>query len=155
MTLEGKPLSIDATELYTWFERDRQHVELRSKLDDKTIVEWWDEAVTEAVDDGFIDPRDYHSTAYEYACERGLLPLVPRHYVYGSGEHGYLYDNGPQCAETLKDAVESLARTFNLGRTRKAQLKRGLYLELNPRRDGADYCEITECDCDNPLDHQD
>lgn len=41
-----------------------------------------------------------------------------KHYHYGSGEHGCLYDNGPHYAETYKDAVESLAFTFELGRTR-------------------------------------
>lgn len=80
--------------------------------------------------------------------------MANTHYIYGSGEHGCLYDNGPHYAETLKDAVESLAETFELGKGRKAELKRHHYLELNPRRDGAAYCEITECTCDNPAEHQ-
>lgn len=63
----------DVTELETWFERDRQHVELRWKDDGETIVEWWDEAVTEAVDDGFLNPRDWHGSALEYARDVGLL----------------------------------------------------------------------------------
>ena len=71
-----------------------------------------------------------------------------KHFHYGSGEHGCLYDNGPHYAETLSDAVESLAQTFELGRTRKAALKRDHYLELNPARDGASYCEITSCSDD-------
>jgi hypothetical protein len=69
-------LRIDDTELLTWFERDRAHVELRNKLDDSTIVEWWDGDVAEAVEDGSLSPRDYHSTAYEYADVCGLLPEV-------------------------------------------------------------------------------
>ena len=69
-------LSIGNTELLTWFERDRAHVELRNKLDDSTIVEWWDGDVAEAVEDGSLNPRDYHSTAYEYADVCGLLPEV-------------------------------------------------------------------------------
>src|SRR6266403_3850826 len=60
---QGKPVNIDSTELHTWFERDRAHVELRSKLDDNTIVEWWDESVGEAIEDGFLNPKDYHSSA--------------------------------------------------------------------------------------------
>jgi hypothetical protein len=149
----GTPLDIDATELHTWFERDRAHVELRSKLDDATIIEWWDDAVNEAVEDGFLNPQDYHQSAYDYARERDMLPCVPTHYIYGSGEHGCLYDSGPHYAETLKDAVEGLAETFSLGRTRKAQIKRDLYLELKPA-DGAAYCDITPCTCGNPLEHQ-
>jgi hypothetical protein len=69
-------LSIDETELLTWFERDRAHVELRNKLDDSTIVEWWDEDVAEAIEDGSLNPRDYHSTAYGYAEVCGMLPEV-------------------------------------------------------------------------------
>jgi len=69
-------LRIDATELLTWFERDRAHIELRNKLDDSTIVEWWDEDVAKAIEDGSLNPRDYHSTAYEYADVCGMLPEV-------------------------------------------------------------------------------
>jgi len=60
-------ISFDDTEIHTWFERDRQHVELRHASTDETIMEWWDDAVTDAVDDGFLDPRDWHESAYEYA----------------------------------------------------------------------------------------
>ena len=67
-------LRMDDTELLTWFERDRAHVELRNKLDDSTIVEWWDEDLSEAIEDGSLSPRDYHSTAYAYAEVCGLLP---------------------------------------------------------------------------------
>lgn len=76
-----------------------------------------------------------------------------KHYVYGSGTHGCLYDYGPNVALTPKDAVESLAQVFELGKVRKARLARELYLELNHRRDGAEYCEISECNCSTPWDH--
>lgn len=56
----------------TWFERDRAHVELRD-ADDKTVVEWWDVEVQEAVEDGFLDPRDWEGSAIEYAEEMGLI----------------------------------------------------------------------------------
>ena len=54
------------TILNTWFERDRSHVELRDKFDN-TIVEWWDDAVQEAIDDGFLKASDLHNSAIEYA----------------------------------------------------------------------------------------
>ena len=76
------------------------------------------------------------------------------HYIYGSGEHGCLYDNGPHYAESVEDAVESLAFTFGFGRARKATLQRNRYLDLNSRRDGASYCEINSCDCDTPDEHK-
>ena len=69
-------LSISDTELLVWFERDRAHVELRNKLDDSTVVEWWDGDVSEAIEDGSLDPRQFHSTAYAYADVCGLLPDV-------------------------------------------------------------------------------
>lgn len=76
---------------------------------------------------------------------------TPHHYHYGAGLHGYLYQDGPYMAETLKEAVDALADSYGLGRTRKAELKRNLSLELNLKRDGNEYCEIIECyetDCD-------
>lgn len=61
------------TEITTWFERDRQHVELRYTDTQETIVEWWDDAVTEAIEDGFIEPRNYHQSAWNYALWLGLV----------------------------------------------------------------------------------
>jgi len=58
--------TIDNTELYTWFERDRACVEIRDPLNDKTIIEWWDESVSEAIEDGFLDPKDYHQSAIDH-----------------------------------------------------------------------------------------
>ena len=72
--------TIDGTEIHTWFERDRQHVELRDKLTDQTIVEWWDDAVTEAVQDGFLDSSDWHDSAYKYAIDVGALKSAPKVY---------------------------------------------------------------------------
>ncbi len=67
----------DDTVMQTWFERDRQHVclSLRTSTGDagSTIVEWWDNAVNEAIDDGSLDQRDYHGSAFAYARENGLL----------------------------------------------------------------------------------
>jgi hypothetical protein len=60
-------------ETHTWFERDRAHVELVDD-DENTIIEWWDEAVQEAVDDGFLDPQNWHRSALAYAKSMGLVP---------------------------------------------------------------------------------
>lgn len=60
------PNSIAETQIQTWFERDRAMVSLET-LDGETIIEWWDEAVSEAIEDGFLNPRRYHQSAYEYA----------------------------------------------------------------------------------------
>jgi hypothetical protein len=84
--------TIDGTEIHTWFERDRQHVELRDKLTDKTIIEWWDDAVTEAVQDGFLKSRDYHRSAYDYAIDMGLLKPAPTVYY----EDTFIDTKGPE-----------------------------------------------------------
>jgi len=60
-------------ELHTWFERDRAHVELRDAETNKTIIEWWDEGVFEAIEDGFLDPRDFEGSAMAYAEAMGIL----------------------------------------------------------------------------------
>lgn len=56
----------------TWFERDRAQVTLYDGNGD-TILEWWDEAVEEAIEDGFLDPHDYLDSATEYAKSLGIL----------------------------------------------------------------------------------
>jgi len=70
------PLPIKQTQLNTWFERDRQHVALLDARNDNTIVEWWDEEVSEAIEDGFLTSRNLHGSAYDYAASIGLLPVV-------------------------------------------------------------------------------
>lgn len=61
--------------LYTWFERDRAHVELRDEDTDRTVVEFWDEDVSQAVEDGFLNPRDWFGSLVEYARTHGLLSI--------------------------------------------------------------------------------
>ena len=76
------------------------------------------------------------------------------HYIAMSGDHGYLPDHCEvYCC--LESAVDDLASLFELGRNRRAELKRNMYLELNSNRDGAEYCEIEECDCDDMSVHSD
>lgn len=60
-------------ELHTWFERDRAHVELRDRVTDETIVEWWDDEVAQMVEDGFLNPKDYKGSAIEYARSVGII----------------------------------------------------------------------------------
>lgn len=66
-------LTIDEIELYTWFERDRQCVELRRKDNDETVAEWWDDDVSQLVEDGFLDPKDWKQSAFDYAQEIGFI----------------------------------------------------------------------------------
>lgn len=78
----GEKLDIEDTYLETWFERDRAHVDLRRKSNDETIVEWWDEAVAEAIEDGFLDGRNLHASAFECAQSVSLAgPLGTRKHL--------------------------------------------------------------------------
>jgi hypothetical protein len=68
---------LDETELHTWFERDRAHVELRDAHTGQTILEWWDEEVERAIEDGFLPHRwteaAAHAAAFDYAKHLGLI----------------------------------------------------------------------------------
>jgi hypothetical protein len=74
MTLEGYDLTELEREHHveTWFERDRQHVALYDSKD-KKVVEWWDEDVSQAVEDGFLSARDWKGSAIRYAVDMGLM----------------------------------------------------------------------------------
>ena len=72
-------IDIDDTAVTTWFERDRAHVCLQTKSDTEfqsdgeTILEYWDEDVLSMVEDGFLDPADWHKSIYDYAVYLDLI----------------------------------------------------------------------------------
>lgn len=75
-------LSFEDTEIRTWFERDRAHVDLVNKRTNRSIIEWWDQDVYDAIEDGFLDAgrkpfradsAALHKSAYEYAISIGLI----------------------------------------------------------------------------------
>lgn len=83
--IPSSAISFEDTQLDTWFERDRAHVALLDSRNDATIVEWWDDEVFQAIEDGFLDNRAFilgrlsrpgilHESAYEFAANIGLLP---------------------------------------------------------------------------------
>ena len=76
-----KPMTLMDTYLSVWQERDRLHIRLSRKSDDKTLVEWWDDEAREAIEDGFLSMKGMilgrlgsnppqgcplHQSAYEY-----------------------------------------------------------------------------------------
>lgn len=73
------------------------------------------------------------------------------HYILMGGSYGCLPD---YCAayRAYADAVDGAADLYELGRDRRRTLKRVMYVDLGPPY-GADYCEIVECDCDEPWVH--
>jgi hypothetical protein len=86
-------------------------------------------------------------------CTDPIEETPVTHFIAMSGSHGCLPDHC-EVFETCADSVEDLTNLFELGRTRKARLAKFRYLELT-REDGAEYCEITECDCATPGVHSD
>jgi hypothetical protein len=86
---------------------------------------------------------------------------MAKHFIAMAGLHGYL-PSACEAAPTLAEAVGYLAAIHNLGKKRRKILKDDMYLELNFRPtnpiiedDGNEYCEITECSCNDPSVHCD
>lgn len=65
--------SIDDTKLVRWKERDRLHIAVDRIKDDRTLVEWWDDDARQAIEDGFLDPKRLHESAYAYGLEMGAF----------------------------------------------------------------------------------
>lgn len=63
---------ISDLELHTWFERDRACVELRSP-NGETVFEAWDEDCLQLIEYGYLDPKDFKQSAFDYAQELGLI----------------------------------------------------------------------------------
>jgi len=70
--------TVNNTELKEWSERDRNSVVLEDKRTGNSIMEWWDEDVHQAVEDGFLTMgkgKDrLHQDAVDYANERQMKP---------------------------------------------------------------------------------
>ena len=76
------------------------------------------------------------------------------HYIAMAGLKGYL-PNVCQSFEDRLSAVTFLHDIHNLPYRKITELKREGYIDLDLHRYGNEYCEITECDCDNPEIHND
>lgn len=76
------------------------------------------------------------------------------HYIAMGGLHGCLPSHC-DVYETWQDAVTALVDQYELGKKRASVLRRNLSLELNSKRDGNEYVEIVECDCETPEVHSD
>ncbi len=83
MAKKAPIVPFEDTEIDVWFERDRAHVVLVNIETEKPIIEWRDEEVGQAIEDGFldmgnsfgshIDERSLHESAYDYAVHLGLI----------------------------------------------------------------------------------
>lgn len=84
-----------------------------------------------------------------------MITLEAIIYVAMNGEFGCMPDSVGYY-RTEKDAVDGLSELFELGRTRKAELRRYKFLRLKPE-DGAAYCDINPMrvvfSCEGPMHH--
>lgn len=63
----------DPLVLRKWFERDRAWVALVNDNTNEVVVEFWDDELREAVEDGILDPKNYHKSLMKYAQEHKLI----------------------------------------------------------------------------------
>lgn len=78
---QSKAPTLSDTTIAVWQERDRLHICLSRKSDDKTLVEWWDDDACQAIEDGFLSLKEailgslernvkqggaLHKSAFEY-----------------------------------------------------------------------------------------
>jgi hypothetical protein len=82
-------------------------------------------------------------TLNEKGGKREIMEM--KHYHYGAGLHGCLFQDGPYTAASYKEAIDSLVSLYELDTDREEALRDDSYLELNLERDGNEYMEILPC----------
>jgi len=77
--------------------------------------------------------------------------MAQKHYSYGSGMRGCLFDYGPHFCEHKTDAIDSLLNLFDdslsVGEAETMRvnlLDSGFHAFENPSEAGAQYCEVSE-----------
>ncbi len=79
-----------------------------------------------------------------------------KHYIYGSGMPGCMFDYGPHCAETREQAIESILCVFGeqisvdeerlLREDLSKNEKYNIHYFNRPSEIGATYCSVSEYD---------
>lgn len=76
---------------------------------------------------------------------------MEKHYVYGSGMAGCLYDYGPNFSETIEEAIDSFKLIFGecieadeLTEMETNLRENGGHKFRDPLSAGAQYCEVSE-----------
>jgi hypothetical protein len=57
----------------TWFERDRAHVMVTDNETNTCVVDWWDDAVREMIEDGFFEPKEWEGSVLKYCHMHNIL----------------------------------------------------------------------------------
>jgi hypothetical protein len=81
------------------------------------------------------------------------VPLVPGkiHYIAQRSRSRWL--PASSVFPTYDEAVDFIASMCDLRTNRRAKLYFNHQIKVNRHRDGCDFAQILECDCDNPLRH--
>ena len=122
---------------------------LKSNLDDVSDAL---DSVLDRVDVEQLETKVYELVKKSYHQKKGNSTTT--HYIGMAGVHGCI----PQyCAsyKTIKDAVEDLAQVHELSERKRRILRKDLYLEMDLHTQGNEYCQVTECDCNEPEIHND
>lgn len=83
-----------------------------------------------------------------------------KHYVYGSGMSGCLFDNGPNFCETEEQAIESALFIFDslseeeLSEARENLKNTGIHYFNDALEAGAQYVQVSECNGPMPEDNE-
>jgi len=76
------------------------------------------------------------------------------HYIAVAGLRGYL----PNVCQSFNDdnsAVRFLYEIHEFPYKKIGELRKNRYIDLDLRKYGNEYCEITECECNTPEVHND
>lgn len=66
VTMTKEIVAIENTFCDVWKKDDRACVILFDKGREKILLEFWDAEVSNAIECGFLNPKDFHKSAYEY-----------------------------------------------------------------------------------------
>lgn len=73
---------------------------------------------------------------------------MAKHYHYGAGLRGCLYQDGPHTAKSYDETVEALVESYSLTTRESLTLAHHGFLGLDLAKHGNEYCEISRaCYC--------
>lgn len=106
----------------TWFERDRKNVSYHLKInksgDDNSVsvASFWDDDVTQEIESGFLDPRDWRGSGFTTLKERGRVEEIEKRVndvlpsIYDAAEAAALTFDGDDADELVPAALPESIR---------------------------------------------
>lgn len=56
-----------------WEERDRLHIHVHADDGQTTVIDWWDDAARELIEDGFVNARRLETSVLDYCEHLGVI----------------------------------------------------------------------------------